>query len=59
MEGCDGGFWGGGGFRRGCRTMGGMTRLGRHRPRCGFYRGDDGGDGAVGLSPGAKGAGTA
>jgi hypothetical protein len=43
----------------GCRTMDGRTRLGRHSPHGGFCGGDDGGDGAVGLSPSAKGAGTA
>jgi hypothetical protein len=37
----------------------GRTRLGRRRPHGRFCGGDDGGDGAVGLSPGAKGAGTA
>jgi hypothetical protein len=58
MEGRDGGgFRGGGGFRRGCRTMDGRTRLGRRRPHGGFCGGDDGGDGAVGLSHGAKGGG--
>jgi hypothetical protein len=60
MEGRDwGGFRRKGGFQRGCRTMDGRAWLKRRRPHGGFCGGDDGGDGVVGLSPGAEGAGTA